>query len=298
MLVSIAGYLSGRYNWAKMVTDNNAQAHRASFQKLRRELTIERVAFLVYIALTISYMVLSQRADQPWAICVDGKRIAIAPNRPTYAALVAEARRQQSHQLSNEVRIKQKIEPRYVGRSAKPDGLVDALSAIERVTTVEVKVWAIVANGCVLIGSPSKAAAQGMLDALKLRYAGEVKSLYEEPRIKEKVRIRREWLAPQRVFRAIDNGVAALMMPAGKPVTHVVQKDELAITIAKKHGISLKMLQEFNPGRVLDRLQIGDVLRVGAGDAPITVVVKAVRKTSGGGREIVTYENGVEVRGE
>jgi len=279
-----------------MGTEQTPQAQRAALPALARELTIERIAFFAYIALTIAYMLLIQRGDHPWAIYVDGKRVAVAPNRPTAAALLAEARAQESHRLPGQVRFKQDVEPRFAGWRAKPDGLVDALSAIERVTTVQVWTPAILVNGRPTIGAPSRAVAADILDAVKQRYAAEVESLYEEPRFKEKVRIGGAWLSPQRVFRDAEAGAGALAVPEGRPITHAVRSGELAMIIAEKYNLPLHTLRELNPGRNLDRLQIGDVLRVGAGESALTVIVKEARKAPGGGRKIVTYENGMEVR--
>ncbi len=274
-----------------MDNENTPQSHNASFKRLRRELTIERVAFLAYITLTVAYMVLSQRADQPWAIYVDGRQVAVTPNRPTAAAILAEARKQESNNLSDAVRFKQQVEIRKAGWRTEPDGLIEALSAVEAVTTVEVRVPAIFVDGKPVIGAPDKITAEKILDEVKMRYVRKVESLYEEPYFKEKVSIGREWLSTPRVFRTAQDGADALTQPLGKPAVHKVEKGELAITIAKKYGISLETLQELNPGRKLERLQIGDYLRVGAGPTPLTVVVRAKR-----GNRVITYENGVEVK--
>lgn len=276
--------------------EGSPQRLRAAFGLVKRELTIERVAFLAYIALTVAYMILKQGADRPWAIYVDGRQVAVAPNRPTAAALCAEARRQQARGLSQDVRFVQKLNLRYAGWWKKPDGLVDALSAIEGATTVQVRVPAIHVNGKPIVGAASDATANAALNAAKLFYAKDVKSLYEEPRFKENVKVAPAWVSPQRVARSAEEGAQALTARAGRPTTHEVRKGEIAILIARKHGITLSQLQELNPGRDLDHLQIGDRLRVGAGNAPVTVIVKEARGRPGGERRIITYENGVEVR--
>ena len=147
-------------------------------------------------------------------------------------------------------------------------------------------------------GAPNKATARQILEAVKIHYAEKAKSLYEEPRFKEDVGIGRGWLAPQRVYRSIHAGATALTVASGKPTAHTVLNGEIASTIARKYRIPLQTLFELNPGRDLDHLQIGDVLRVRGGTAPLTVVVKESRKGPSGEEKIVTYENGIEVRAE
>ena len=260
---------------------------------MRRELTIERVAFLAYISLTVAYMVLSQRADQPWAIYVDGKQVAVTPNRPTAAAILAEARKQESNNLSDAVRFKQQVEIRKAGWRTEPDGLIAALMAVEAVTTVQVRVPAIFIDGTPIIGTPDKLTAEKILDEVKMRYARQIESLYDEPRFKEKVSIGREWLSTPRVCRTVQEGADALTQPIGKPTVHKVERGELAVTIARKYKLPLSELQKLNPGRSLDKLQIGDYLRVSPGDPPVTVIVRAKR-----GNRIITYENGMEIGSE
>jgi uncharacterized protein YabE (DUF348 family) len=60
----------------------------------------------------------------------------------------------------------------------------------------------------------------------------------------------------------------------GKPLTHVVKKGDTASKIAETYGISLADMAKLNPGRSLDRLQIGEQLRTGSGTMPLTVVVR------------------------
>ena len=49
---------------------------------------------------------------------------------------------------------------------------------------------------------------------------------------------------------------------------HVVQKGEVAFVLAKKNGVTLKQLQEANPGRDLAKLKVGDKLFIPAGSTP------------------------------
>ncbi len=45
---------------------------------------------------------------------------------------------------------------------------------------------------------------------------------------------------------------------------HVVQKGDIAYNLARKHGVTLKQMQEANPGRDLARLKVGDKVQIPA----------------------------------
>jgi LysM repeat protein len=53
---------------------------------------------------------------------------------------------------------------------------------------------------------------------------------------------------------------------------HVVKKGEVAFVLAKKNGVTLKQLQEANPGRDLAKLKVGDKLFIPAGSSSAPTV--------------------------
>jgi LysM repeat protein len=70
---------------------------------------------------------------------------------------------------------------------------------------------------------------------------------------------------------------------------HVVKKGEVAFVIAKKNGVTLKQLQEANPGRDLAKLKVGDKLVIPAGGTPAVTAGSSAVTASTGSTESVTY---------
>lgn len=57
-------------------------------------------------------------------------------------------------------------------------------------------------------------------------------------------------------------------VPPAAGTTHKVQKGETGVTIAKRHGVTLKALQEANPNVNWNRLKVDDVVQIPAASAP------------------------------
>lgn len=59
-------------------------------------------------------------------------------------------------------------------------------------------------------------------------------------------------------------GLEAAPLYSGGTTEHVVQKGDVAVKIAKKHGVTLKQLQEANPGTDLAKLKLNQKLQIPA----------------------------------
>jgi len=54
---------------------------------------------------------------------------------------------------------------------------------------------------------------------------------------------------------------------SGGGTEYTIKKGDVAFTLAKKNGVSLKQLQEVNPGKDLAKLKVGDKIQIPAGGA-------------------------------
>lgn len=70
---------------------------------------------------------------------------------------------------------------------------------------------------------------------------------------------------------------------------HIVQKGDSAFVLAKKNGVTLKQLQEANPGRDLAKLKVGDKLSIPAGSAPAPASTHGSSTAASGGTQSVTH---------
>lgn len=55
--------------------------------------------------------------------------------------------------------------------------------------------------------------------------------------------------------------------PTGGGTEYTIKKGDVAFTLAKKNGVSLKQLQEANPGKDLGKLKVGDKIQIPVGGA-------------------------------
>jgi LysM repeat protein len=55
---------------------------------------------------------------------------------------------------------------------------------------------------------------------------------------------------------------------SGGGTEYTIKKGDVAFALAKKNGVSLKRLQEVNPGKDLAKLKVGDKIQIPAGGAP------------------------------
>ena len=67
---------------------------------------------------------------------------------------------------------------------------------------------------------------------------------------------------------ALTPALTPVPFSAGGGTEYTVKKGDVAFTLAKKNGVSLKQLQEANPGKDLAKLKVGDKIQIPAGTAP------------------------------
>lgn len=79
-------------------------------------------------------------------------------------------------------------------------------------------------------------------------------------------------------------------IPIPSPGTeHVIQKGDVAYNLARKHGVTLKQLQEANPGRDLARLKVGDKVQIPAARVESSSPTAVSTKSSTTGSTGTTY---------
>lgn len=79
-------------------------------------------------------------------------------------------------------------------------------------------------------------------------------------------------------------------IPIPSPGTeHVIQKGDVAYNLARKHGVTLKQLQEANPGRDLARLKVGDKVQIPAARVESSSPTAVSAKSSTTGSTGTTY---------
>jgi hypothetical protein len=130
-----------------------------------------------------------------------------------------------------------------------------------------------------VVALPSRAEAEAVLEEVKAALAGPVKELEAPPSFKQQVEVRTETVGEE---LWADRATAAGLLrgeDGETPAHHSVGRGETAWDIARKYRLTLEQLSAQNAGVNLDRLQVGQQLRVGSASEPLVTVVTEGRMT-------------------
>jgi len=254
----------------------------AQLQQLRRRLQGERSLFLSLLVLLAVLFYFTALAHRVYAILVDGVEWVYVGDEPTARAVVDQVLRQKAAAIrspqtdgeATEAIFVQEVTWRPVLRRGQ--GLATAPEAQELLArAVDVKVLAavILGDGKPLVALPKRLDASEALEILKARYAERVKVLVEEPRFKEKVTIEERYVRQEQWVPSVEEAVRILSQGPVEARSYRVRAGDVAGRIAREHGLTLRQLQDLNPGRDLDHLRIGETLRLTSSQPLLTVVV-------------------------
>lgn len=238
--------------------------HETTILNLRRQLLIERVAFAGIALILIICWSVGHFRDAKSMILVDGKPVVCVPSASDANDILKQIKSRTGCNPS-EISFKQDV------RVARAPGNASALSrgkayrAVLRVVSPVVPKWAIIVDGRPIVAVPTREVAGAALEAAKLRYGKLVPNLAEEPQFKENVTVDITAVDPSTYRKTADEAVKYMFSetaPIAKEAVYTVEKGDVAGSIASRCGIKLSELETLNPGANLDRLQIGDRLRV------------------------------------
>lgn len=181
---------------------------------------------------------------------------------------------------SSEIEFKQNVVIARAPRDAHPVSRGRAMRLVRGAISPVVPKWTIMVDGEPVVAVSSQEKAGEVLELAKLRFGRLAKNLAEEPEFKESVKVDIVSVPPA-IFRTSAQDAVELLFaqprPEKKDAVYEVAKGDIAGTIAERHGISLRDLWTMNPRRNLNRLQIGDKLRIQAtrqSKPALTVVVR------------------------
>jgi LysM repeat protein len=156
------------------------------------------------------------------------------------------------------------------------------------------------ADGELMLALPDQEKAVRTLSLLLKRLSppGPIASTY----FKERIKVEMRDVAPDKVVDSAEEAVRKLSEAASPKGEHEVSSGQSAWGIARQYGVSLNRLGHANPERDLERLRVGDKLKIPGTLSGLTVVAtKEIEEKVGEGprrrtqKVRITYENGVEV---
>lgn len=236
---------------------------------VRRRLWIERGAWCLAILLGAGAWAIPNLMPGVWALSVNGRPIVAMRDKAAVEALLTEMKREKSRDAAllaylDGVEIR-RMDPARVE-------ITDARTAAERLEEAAAEMaprGVIYVSGQPLAALPDAGAAAEVLEDLKRRVPSAPDGT--PPEFKEPVEIRTEPAASK--LWADRTEALGILTGAGGGGVHKVRSGESAWSIARANGLSLQDLKTANPGVNLERLQLGQELRLGSGKpAPLTVV--------------------------
>ncbi len=248
-------------------------------QRLRRQLRIERTAFISVALLAIFVWIYSGLSSNKSLILIDGKPVVCVPTKNDANYILDQLKSETGYNPS-EIEFKQEITVARAPRDANTVSRHKAYRVLKSLVSPVVPRWAILVDGEPIVALPDRETAGAVLDQAKIKFGRLVENLAEEPQFKEKVTVEIASVSPSIYCKTVDEALSLIFNPKKtikKDAVYTVHSGDMAVSIARKHGLSLDELASLNPGIDLAHLQIGDKLRVKASAMPkpkLTVVVR------------------------
>jgi LysM repeat protein len=240
--------------------------------RLRRQLLVERTIIAIIVLAILVTWGYTYVTSSACVILADGKPIVVVESKGVADELLTELRSSaggeaKDAEFAQKVETRRKATRNFVDRES-------AMAVLKTKLRVLTDKWAILINKQPYAAVDTQEQAGEVLELARQRYGKLAQNLAEEPSFKEDVTTQIQ-KADIRLWRATpQEAVQLLFSPEGKASVHIVKRGEVAGAIAEKYDMKLADMQKLNPDKSLDKLQIGDKLRVGVGKTPLTVVVR------------------------
>jgi LysM repeat protein len=215
---------------------------------------------------------------RPYAILAGGKPVAYLATEKEAKDVIDEVKHAVSGAKPSEVAFAQEVEIARGSRDAKPIPKDEAVKALLGKVSLRLRKPTIVVSDIPVVAVDSKEKAGEVLEAAKQKFGSLAKELLEEPQFKEKYAVQVREVDPSIYKASVNEALDALVTGGGGSGTYVVESGDLAGEISARFGMTLPELGKLNPRQDLDKLQIGDQLRVSNSSGPkrprLTVVVR------------------------
>jgi LysM repeat protein len=271
--------------------------------RLRRRLWIERVVWaLLLAALVALYLGVLPGGRRTALIAVDGKPIAVVASRGDALRLLEEVKAG-SGLPPERVSFAQKVIIHQVAAAKNPPQADrEVIGALSEVLQPVVSATAIVANGEVVLALPDEAEAVRTLSLIVREFSPseQTGTVY----FRENVRIEGRQVRPALLYESAAAAMEKIVEGAAPKAEHAVTRGDSAWKIGRDYAVPLSRLAAANPDLDMDRLQVGQKVKIPGELPPLTVIARRdieepIAPGSLSMRKVrITYENGVEVKRE
>ena len=276
--------------------------HHNLTRKLVRRLWLERLFWLLLVgALVALYLGAFPGGRRATLIAADGEPLAVVPNRGDAQRLLDEVRSMSGLPV-DKVDFAQKVTLHQVSVSRNPvQSDSDALKALSAKLEPVIEAAAIMAGGEVVLALPNLQEAVKTLSMLLKEFSppGPSATAY----FREYVKIDTRYVPPDKLYPTADKALEKIVEDSAPKSEHTVKPGDSAWKIANDYGVSLSRLAAGNPDVDMNRVQIGQKVKIPGELPPLTVIARREitepigSSASGRTRKVrITYENGVEVK--
>jgi LysM repeat protein len=248
-------------------------------RNLRLQLLVERIAFAVITLTLVTVWAFGHFGDGPSFILVNNRPVACL-NSAGEAEVVLSQVKCDAGCNPAEVKFAQDVRVARAPRNSNPVSRERAVSAVRNAVCPMVSRWAIIVNGRAAVALPDEKTAGDALEMAKMKFGSMVKNLAEEPQFKEDVKVGVACV-PVTLYRGTAEQAYETLFAKTQTKTsnesYTVKNGDVAVLVAKRHGMDIGDLEKLNPGVNLARLQIGDAIRISAvreAGPKLTVVVR------------------------
>ncbi|MCE5313669.1 MAG: G5 domain-containing protein [Armatimonadota bacterium] len=248
-------------------------------RNLRLQLLIERIFIAVIAIILITAWGIGRIRGDKSMIVVDGRPVVCVPSEQEAKGVLQEVKRSTGCDPA-EIEFKQEVRVASAPRDAHPVSRHKAVRVVRHAVSPVVPRWSVIVDGRPIVAVPDRKTAGDVLELAKMKFGQMAKNLAEEPQFKESVKVDVAAIDPALYCKTAEQAVKLIFhspVPVRRDAIYVVENGDVASSIASRHGLSLAELESLNPGITLDRLQIGDKIRIKqtqAGKAKLTVVVR------------------------
>ncbi|MCX8053053.1 MAG: G5 domain-containing protein [Armatimonadetes bacterium] len=247
--------------------------------QLKRRLLIERIIFGLFFIATIGSWMHGRFSDGKAFILVNGKPVVcLSSEKEAYEVLQGLKSGQPCN--PSEIEFKEDVVVARAPRDARPVSRHRAMGTVRNALSPVVPKWAIIVNGKPIVAVPSRTDAGEVLELAKLKFGKLARSLCEEPQFKEKVAVDIAAVPPSIFCKTPQEALDFIFKTQkteSQDAVYIVKRGDLAGKIAARFNLTLRELWALNPGVNLNRLQIGDRIRVKhtmSSTPKLTVVVR------------------------
>lgn len=243
------------------------------YKKRRRR---QRIILLLIVGVCLLSWFYKRHIRYSYAIYVNKEVVAYLKNKKEAKLTLAGILEEKTKGRQREAKFKEKVEIKRV-KLNKEDRLETKEVARRRLSnllTVMVKASQICLDSKPVVALRGEVLARSVLEELKTRFAAfQQPGLLKRVNFKGKVEIKGGYVQVDEVKDKKEAAQILIKKTKGEK-TYKVQKGEVGGRIARKYHLSLVDLQRANPGVNLDKLSIGQILRISKSKPALIVVAR------------------------